>query len=86
MRRLTFKRYQVNEGETFPAIRWTFLPVDLDEAATVTAAEFDPTQKARFGLLLATWRGHPEFALVVTGIGALAVGEHLAVSDEKGTP
>ena len=31
MRQLTFKRYLLKEGDTLPAIRWTFLPVDLTQ-------------------------------------------------------
>jgi hypothetical protein len=85
MRQLTFKRYVFNEGNTLPAIRWTFLPVDLDQTATLTAAGFDPREPFWFGVLPQAWRGHPQFALVVTG-KTLAPGEFIAVSNEKGIP
>jgi hypothetical protein len=85
MRQLTFKRYVFNAGDTLPAIRWTFLPVDLDEKATLTAAGFDPSQPFWFGILPAAWEGHPQLALVVTG-KTLAPGESIAVSNEQGVP
>ena len=86
MKTFTFKRYRITQGETIPFIRWTFLPVDLDETATATAAGFDPKRPFRFGLLLGAWHGHPDFALVVTGMSTPAPGEFMAVSAEKGTP
>jgi hypothetical protein len=85
MRQLTFKRYFLREGDTLPAIRWTFLPVDLDEAATLTAAGFDPKRPYWFGVLPTAWEGHPGLALVVTG-QTLAPGEFIAVSNEVATP
>jgi hypothetical protein len=85
MRTLTFKRYCLNKGDTLPAIRWTFVPVDLDEKSTLIAAGFDPKPPFWFGVLPAAWKGHPRLALVVTG-KTVAPGEFIAVSNEPGVP
>jgi hypothetical protein len=82
MRTLTFKRYCLKESDTVPTIRWTFLPVDLDEQSTLTAAGFDARGPFWFGVLPEAWEGHPPLALVVAG-KTVAPGEIIAVSDEE---